>query len=362
MIFMTLVATAVMSAPTAMAQNAACLSLTNELAALDSRGGFVVAKDSRYKEYERAVRDQRAQIAKTQRLARKSGCAQRASSSCTRIEARLAEMTANLEQLERTMARMGPPKKDERRRRAILADMQAFGCQDRRTAEPDIQERSAGIRQEAPRRRTLLEQIFGVRTFTDDGMTAEPEYEGDETLTQRYGTFRTLCVRSCDGYYFPISFSTRRDFFEQDEQACTQMCPAAEVALYYHAMPSQDSEDMVSYRGDEPYASLPNAFSYRKAVNPDCTCGVSRPSGLTEVAGSQSFRIQQVQPPQPATPLPSRRPDPGLDPEALANAAGLFGIADIEVMARRSQSPQANSQSTGNRTVRIVGPAFFPAQ
>src|SRR5262249_30316969 len=46
------------------------------------------------------------------------------------------------------------------------------------------------------------------------------------------GTFRTVCVRTCDGFYFPISYSTSPDRFRDDEQACQRMCPATEVALY----------------------------------------------------------------------------------------------------------------------------------
>ena len=38
-------------------------------------------------------------------------------------------------------------------------------------------------------------------------------HEGNQTreASLRGGEYRTLCVRSCDGYYFPINFSTRRD-------------------------------------------------------------------------------------------------------------------------------------------------------
>jgi hypothetical protein len=32
------------------------------------------------------------------------------------------------------------------------------------------------------------------------------------------GTYRTVCVRLCDGFYFPISFSTYRSHFKKDAQ------------------------------------------------------------------------------------------------------------------------------------------------
>ena len=36
------------------------------------------------------------------------------------------------------------------------------------------------------------------------------------------GTYRTLCVRTCDGYYFPISFKVTRAKFNTDSIACLQ--------------------------------------------------------------------------------------------------------------------------------------------
>ena len=39
------------------------------------------------------------------------------------------------------------------------------------------------------------------------------------------GTFRTLCVRTCDGYYFPISFSTTSDQFREDAHTCAGDVP-----------------------------------------------------------------------------------------------------------------------------------------
>src|SRR5690606_1433081 len=46
--------------------------------------------------------------------------------------------------------------------------------------------------------------------------------------------YRTLCVRTCDGYYFPISYSTIPSRFAEDERVCQRMCPAAEVMLFAH--------------------------------------------------------------------------------------------------------------------------------
>ncbi len=59
------------------------------------------------------------------------------------------------------------------------------------------------------------------------------------------GTYRTLCVRTCDGFYFPISFSTTSDRFPADAQTCQSMCPGAEATLFYYPNPGGGPENMV---------------------------------------------------------------------------------------------------------------------
>ncbi len=85
------------------------------------------------------------------------------------------------------------------------------------------------------------------------------------------GTFRTVCVRTCDGYYFPISYSTVSSHFADDEHSCQRLCPAAEVALYSFHNPGEEIEQAVSASG-QPYTALPNAFHYRKEFTAACSC------------------------------------------------------------------------------------------
>src|SRR5215471_819512 len=46
-------------------------------------------------------------------------------------------------------------------------------------------------------------------------------------------TFRTMCVRLCDGYYWPVSFATTQEHFARDEQACLKGCSASAVLYTY---------------------------------------------------------------------------------------------------------------------------------
>jgi len=85
-----------------------------------------------------------------------------------------------------------------------------------------------------------------------------------------FATYRTLCVRLCDGYYFPVSFSTLPNHFQRDAQLCQSQC-AAPAELFYHQNPGGAVEQMVSVNG-QPYTSLKSAFRYRKEFIQGCSC------------------------------------------------------------------------------------------
>jgi hypothetical protein len=84
-------------------------------------------------------------------------------------------------------------------------------------------------------------------------------------------TYRTVCVRLCDGYYFPVSFSTLPSHFAQDDAVCQSKC-AAPVELYYYQNPGAAMDQSVAFRTQEPYTSLKSAFRYRKELVHGCSC------------------------------------------------------------------------------------------
>jgi uncharacterized protein DUF2865 len=83
-------------------------------------------------------------------------------------------------------------------------------------------------------------------------------------------TFRTMCVRLCDGYYWPVSYATTQEYFARDEQACLNSCGAS-AALYSYPNPGGQPDDMVNLQG-QPYKSLATAFVYRTVYDPNCKC------------------------------------------------------------------------------------------
>ncbi len=95
--------------------------------------------------------------------------------------------------------------------------------------------------------------------------------------------YRTLCVRECDGFYFPVSTATTESKFADDEAKCHSQC-AAPAELYYHRT-DQDVEQMVSLRG-VPYSQMPNAFRNRKVYIRGCSCNAGEYS-REEIAKSE---------------------------------------------------------------------------
>lgn len=86
-----------------------------------------------------------------------------------------------------------------------------------------------------------------------------------------FATYRTVCVRLCDGYFFPVSFSTLTNHFERDMDVCQTQC-AAPAELFYHQNPGGTMEQAVSARTNSPYISLKTAFRYRKEYVQGCSC------------------------------------------------------------------------------------------
>jgi len=86
-----------------------------------------------------------------------------------------------------------------------------------------------------------------------------------------FATYRTLCVRLCDGYYFPVSFSTLPNHFQRDSDLCQSQC-AAPAELFYHQNPGGAVEQMVSAVSQQPYTGLKSAWRYRKEYVQGCSC------------------------------------------------------------------------------------------
>jgi len=83
-------------------------------------------------------------------------------------------------------------------------------------------------------------------------------------------TYRTICVRLCDGYYFPVNFATTEQSFASDEETCQRQC-GSPAKLYYYPNPGGEVQQAVALDGS-PYSALRNAFRYRKELVRSCSC------------------------------------------------------------------------------------------
>jgi hypothetical protein len=133
--------------------------------------------------------------------------------------------------------------------------------------------------------------------------TEAPKGPGNQFGSLPFATYRTLCVRTCDGYYFPISFSTLPNHFQRDAELCQSQC-AAPAELYYHQNPGGSVEQMLSFSSQQPYTSLKWAFRYRKEYVPGCSCKQAEydPAVETQDKIDKLDKRKKAETPPPQTP------------------------------------------------------------
>jgi Protein of unknown function (DUF2865) len=87
------------------------------------------------------------------------------------------------------------------------------------------------------------------------------------------GTYTTVCVRLCDGYYWPVRHASRRRDFQRDAKACEASCGES-ARLFYIPTRGGAIETAIDLSGKQ-YAKLPGALLYRTNLINGCAC---RPS------------------------------------------------------------------------------------
>jgi hypothetical protein len=91
-----------------------------------------------------------------------------------------------------------------------------------------------------------------------------------KTRTNPNMSYRTFCVRECDGFYYPLSEASTPGSFLADEAKCESSC-SSPAKLFYSAIPGADAGAMVALTG-ERYGELANAFRYRSEYVDGCAC------------------------------------------------------------------------------------------
>ena len=286
-----------------------------------------------------------------------SGCqqilnaGQALSAQCQSIARSITLGRSQVEQLT-SMAREGQTLAQNYQQ--IMADYQRYGCD---TGQSGVTFGNEGTRG------GLLDDIFGGGYDYIDGA-----YNPWSTQQTR----RTVCVRTCDGFYWPISFSTTDDYVAQDAIRCHEMCPGTEVALFSYRNPGEEPEDMISLSGT-PYRSVSYAFRFREEIDTSCSCQTRETVGTIALnaQGEQSRAVIAFG--DLEFPLPQPDPRGGLRVEAVVAELVYVplprprpradGTAEPAFEQPDLEGPDMRVVAFGDRPVRIVGPEtpYVPA-
>ena len=342
------------------AVNPICPRLEGQLATIDRGGSGDPQRDDQIRRYQDAQTQQQAELDRVTMQAKRMGCESSGflslftgqSAQCGPVNTRIQQMRANLDQITNNLERLrgggfGGPDHDNQRRSVLLALAQNNCGPQYANAVPP------------PGPGGFLNNLFGGGNNNYNNNPDVPPGVDPSTMS---GTYRTVCVRTCDGGYFPIEFSTSPARFADDERQCKAQCPATEAELYAYRNPGEDINQAVSING-APYTALPNAFKFRTEFNPTCSCrapGQSWADALKSIddkseAAQQGDIIvteesakkmqeraqkQQTKPGKKGAP-PAQASAPATDNSAATAANGT------------------TSASSGNKSIRTVGPKFL---
>ena len=337
------------------AANPMCPRLEAQLATID-RGGGDPAKDEQIRRYQDSASGQQAELDRLTSQARRMGCDSSGffslfsgqSAQCGPVNNRIQQMRANLDQITTNLERLrsgslGGSDRENQRHSVLLALAQN-NCGPQYANAVQQQQQGPG---------SFLNSLFGNN---NNSPGAPPADVGPQS-----GTYRTVCVRSCDGGYFPISFATVPGRFPDDEKTCKALCPAAEANLYAYRNPGEDMSQAVSI-GGQPYTSSPNAFRFRQEFNPSCSCkaaGQTWADALKAIddkaAAEQQGDIivteesakKMSRPGAKSTPAPARK--------------GTVAATSADPAATAApNAPATPDASSSNKPIRSVGPTFIP--
>jgi hypothetical protein len=347
--------------PPALAQQPpACARLEAQLASFD-RSASDPARAEQIRRFEEAAGNQQNEIDRQQAQRQSMGCGNnsffvlfsREPAQCGPLNAKIQQMRANLDNIHSDLARLragGGPERDGQRR-AILVALAQNDC------GPQYR---AAVAPSEPRRGGLFESLFGPGTVFNPGGSSAP---GWSTAGESY---RTVCVRTCDGFYFPISFAASPNRFAEDEKVCQRSCPAAEVMLFAHRNPGEDVSQAVSTSG-QLYSALPNAFRYRTSFDSSCSCrqpGESWANALKQIDDSTAERGDIVTNERRARIMSQPRidaQDGPIKPE-LRTKPDITSPRPSAGAAETSKPAGAPVKPDPTRPVRAVGPTFLPAR
>jgi hypothetical protein len=333
--------------PTA-SSNPICVRLESQLAGLNAGVGDPARADQ-IRRTEDAIAKQQADLDRTVGQAHKAGCAGQGffalfsalSPQCGPITSQIQQMRGSLDRMISDLEQLKNGNTgQEGQRRALIGQLVQNNCGAQYTTAANSWGGPQGF----------FDALFGGGTIINPGGDGAPS-----------GTYHTVCVRACDGFYFPISYSTVPGRFPDDARACQRLCPATEAELYSFRNPGENMEQAVSVAG-QSYTALPNAFRYRKEVIAGCSCrrpGQSWADALKNADDSTTLESGDIiVTDQNAKAL--SQPKPQGKPTSTAGSAQT-GSGNNPPVTPANATASAASDG-GQRAVRTVGPPFLSSQ
>lgn len=323
------------------AASAICERLSFELATLSSRN----SPTEQARKYARAIAEQKLSIRELSYRLRKQGCSSGSivvigepARVCTELEDKRERMERNLEILEQKRLAVLAESRTGLSRQRLIAALEENGC----TEQPTLVS-TPGEDGVSP-----LVQEHGDGFETIRVPTTEPDYQGSRFVdlggAGANGSFRTMCVRLCDGGYFPISSRASPINFRRDALVCSMMCPGVKTELFYHAI-TQESSDMRSAMSGIAYDRLPNAWAFRTrkpGENAECGCNFSLYH--KEMLRREAFIKDPAAAPKQKSAITWVKPE-------------LRGPTEQAVTVRKAQEERPYEP---RRDIRIIGPEFLP--
>ncbi|WP_198017251.1 DUF2865 domain-containing protein [Methylocapsa acidiphila] len=191
---------------------------------------------------------------------------------CPGLNAQIGQMQATIAQIQAAQSAPSPEKQ------ALIARYNAYcrgGAQ--AAAQPQAQPRN------------FFEQLFGGALLPNRPPTQVPEPFDEQPLPGEeqtaHGGSQAVCVRSCDGGYFPLPYSARHPADELSN-LCQALCPNADVSVYTRA-PYSEISTAVSIDNGSAYSDLPNALKFQRKFEPSCTCKPPDESWAQALAGAE---------------------------------------------------------------------------
>lgn len=183
------------------------------------------------------------------------------SPSCVRLDSEIETTRRNIANLRQQRDALTGRDSRRMRREDLVAELARAGCGENYSREAETQRGSSS---------SSSNPLFSLWQDNED-TAIDRSYANPQPQTNLpFTSYRTMCVRQCDGYYFPMSFSTLASHFKDDEQRCRESC-AAPAELYVYKNPGEEVEQMVSLEG-RPYNELKTAWRNRKFFVKGCSC------------------------------------------------------------------------------------------